>query len=487
MPIAEPKQVNPDVRTSAVVLLVAENDDLAAAHTTTLRRRGYAVLRAARTAEAAHVLAGEPQTAVVIAVLPLGGSVRTLVDELRKVDVGVPIVVVGRDEIVQTSGDAIDLGANDYVDNALVDPAALLSTVGVLAGTRQGDLQLRYLRTKDAPRGGGWTSIVGESEGLQRVVGILRQLCSRTLAGAAPTIFLGGETGTGKGFLAKCMHYSGPRRNRPFVDVNCAALPASLMEAELFGHERGSFTDAKTSRAGLFETADGGTLFLDEISAVALDLQAKLLTAIDEKRVRRIGARQSVPVDVQIVTATHEDLRKKVKAGNFREDLYHRLNVVNVRVPPLRDRGRDVVLLASRFLSELCAEYGMPPRTLDSAAERWMLSYPWPGNVRELRNQIERVVLLEPGPTVLPEHFQQQSAEQDRESVPASVRVATGAAGDLRVSLPREGVAFEALEREILRQALVLCSGNVSAAARFLSMTRQTLIYRMKKHGLSEH
>jgi DNA-binding NtrC family response regulator len=478
--VSDPQPTEQVARTKVIVL--ATDDRTATAVATTLDRRGYGVLRATSTMDAVHVLSREPSTAVVVAALPADGTARELLERLRDVDTGVPVVLVGHDDAVATSGDAIDLGAADYLENPLRDPTALLSTVGVLAGTRQVDRQLRYLRAKDAPRGGGWSSIVGESELLLRIVSTLKQICSRTSAGAAPTIFLAGETGTGKGFIAKSMHYCGPRRNRPFVDVNCAALPATLIEAELFGHERGSFTDAKTSRAGLFETADGGTLFLDEIGAIPHELQAKLLTAIDEKRVRRLGGRHSVPVDVQIVTATHEDLRRRVKEGAFREDLFHRLNVVTLRVPPLRERGRDVLLLAGRFLEEICREYGMPPREIEPAAERWMLEYSWPGNVRELRNQIERVVLLENGPTVRVEHLQALSSDKEANG-PASVRVA-GSGDRLRVSLPREGVSFEALEREVLRQALLVCDGNVSRAARFLSMTRQTLIYRMKKHGL---
>jgi DNA-binding NtrC family response regulator len=314
---------------------------------------------------------------------------------------------------------------------------------------------------------------------LRQVVSVLQQVCARAQRGATPTIFLGGETGTGKGFIAKCVHSNGVRKNRPFVEVNCAALPASLIEAELFGYERGSFTDAKTARSGLFETADGGTLFLDEIGTLALDLQSKLLTAIEEKRVRRIGARASASVDVQIIAATHADLRQKVKEGSFREDLFHRLNVVSVTIPALRQRGDDILLLADYFLELFCREYAMPRRRISPDAKEWMRAYNWPGNVRELRNQIERIVLLGDDEVVSANQFRSPS------DVPKSVRVQQRGS-EVRVTLPPAGVPLEELEREILKQALHQCEGNVSRAARFLSITRQTFIYRMKKHGLTD-
>jgi transcriptional regulator with PAS, ATPase and Fis domain len=323
-----------------------------------------------------------------------------------------------------------------------------------------------------------WQAIIGESPALARVVGMLKRVCARTSQGGTPTILLSGETGTGKGFVARCIHDSGARHGRPFVEINCAALPPALIESELFGYERGSFTDAKSARAGLFETADGGTLFLDEIGALPTDLQAKLLTAIEDKRVRRIGARQATSVDVQIISATHDDLARRVKELTFRPDLFHRLNVVAVTLPALRERGADVVTIGEAFLRSLCREYGIPPRTIADDARKWMMSYGWPGNVRELRNQIERIVLLENDDVVRAAHF----AAANRDST-VRISVPPGSTS-FRVSLPPGGVPLEALEREVLKEALASCDGNVSHAARYLSISRQTLIYRMKKFGL---
>ncbi|AKV03746.1 Response regulator of zinc sigma-54-dependent two-component system [Labilithrix luteola] len=465
--------------TRANILFIGESSETARELRSALAQRGYALSNAESGVEGIRKLAREASARVAVLLLPIADSTaRGFIDQLRAVDAGIPLIVVGKDGDVANAGDAFELGAAEYIEDALVDPPELLSAIGALLGTRTGDRQLQYLRAKERPDS-GWDSVLGESPAIHRVVATLRQVCARTQRGATPTIFLGGETGTGKGFVAKCIHYNGARRNRPFVEVNCAALPATLIEAELFGHERGSFTDAKTSRAGLFETADGGTLFLDEISSLPLDLQAKLLTAIEEKKVRRIGARRATAVDVQIIAATHQPLERLVRDGTFREDLFHRLNVVTVTIPPLRERGRDVLILARAFLTSYCREYGTPTRALTSQAERWMLDYRWPGNVRELRNQIERVVLLQNDDAVRPEHFTTSSSGSPTMNV-------EGSGDDVRIALPPTGVSLGALEREILRQALSQCDGNVSRAARFLSISRQTLIYRMKKYSLEE-
>lgn len=442
-----------------------------------LSRRGHPLLRASDVTTTL-ALAERPNVGLVVVVLPLPGvGSKQFFEQTRPIlDAKLPILVVGADDHTADAADALERGASEYVRDPSLVPADFLATVGGLLGARKVDRHLQYLRSKEAPKS-GWQAVVGESPALQRVVSMLRQVSLRTKGGATPIIFLSGETGTGKGFVAKCVHYTGVRQNRPFVDVNCAALPASLMEAELFGYERGSFTDAKAARAGLFETADTGTLFLDEIATVPLDLQAKLLTAIEERRVRRIGSRHDKSVDVQIIAATHVDLAEKVRLGQFREDLYHRLNIVSVTIPPLRERGKDVLLLAESFLQAFCREYAIPVKKLGNDAKEWMLTYSWPGNVRELRNQIERIVLLEDDEIVRASHF--------RASVDSSPQLVVTKSGTrLRLSLPPDGVNFADLEREVLREALARCQGNVSRAARFLSMSRQTLMYRMKKYAL---
>ena len=423
---------------------------------------------------------------LVVLALPIADSgACEMVGRVRRIDDAAEIVVVGRDGDVASPADARALGVRAVAADPLVEPAVFADVVRAALESRREKSAVRALAGAEvAPPGTGWSSVVGESPAIGRVLRLLQQVCRRTTSGCAPTILLYGETGTGKGFIARCVHYNGPRRGNPLVEVNCAALPATLMESELFGHERGSFTDAKASRGGLFEAADGGTLFLDEIGSVPLDVQAKLLTAIEEKRVRRIGGRSTVTIDVHIIAATHDDLKRKVEAGEFREDLYHRLNVVTLTMPPLRERGADVLLLASSFLTSLCDEYGMPPRRLSDDARAWLLDYRWPGNVRELRNQMERIVLLENDEVVRAEHFlslQRDEVEDDD----SQVTVAPGDQAGFKVTLPPRGVPLALLEREVIRAALARCAGNVSRAARHLSISRQTMIYRMKKHGLA--
>jgi len=431
----------------------------------------------ARLASRALELFRSQDIAAAIILLPLpDATAKPFVRALKEHDPSSTIILAGTDSDLKTPSDAFDLGAYDYLDDIAKDPSHVLAVLGGAIGSRRGDVQLRYLRQKDAPPA-GWSGLVGQSPQLQKVLSILRQVCHRTSTGGTPTILLAGETGTGKGFVAKCIHYNSARRNHAFIEVNCAALPPTLMEAELFGHERGAFTDAKTSRGGLFEAANAGTLFLDEIGTVPLDLQAKLLTAIEEKRVRRIGGHQSTHVDVQIIAATHENLEQRVKQGSFRSDLYHRLNVVAVELPALRERGGDAVVLAETFVASICREYAIPVRPLSPDARAWIAQYAWPGNVRELRNRIERVLLLENDDVIRAEHF-------GPAATPVSiVRVTQGSTG-INVTLPPGGVSFEELERAVLCAALAQCNGNVSRAARYLSLSRQTLIYRMKKHQL---
>jgi DNA-binding NtrC family response regulator len=317
--------------------------------------------------------------------------------------------------------------------------------------------------------------LIGESPGIVRVRSTLRRLAEN--AGAAPTVLFTGETGSGKGLVAKALHYAGARRRGPFVDVNCAAIPATLIEAELFGHARGTFTGASGEREGLFETAHRGTLFLDEIGAMPLPLQGTLLKALEDKRVRRLGDREGRPVDVQILAATHEDLDARTRDGSFRADLLHRLDVVRIDLPPLRTRGEDKLVLARAFLDAACASYGFAPRTFSSSAEAAIRSYPFPGNVRELKNVVERAVLLQGDEIVDVDHLGLPGNEP-------TIEVESDGESGIRVRLPSTSFSLEALEKAALLAALDKHEHNVSRAARYLRIGRQKLIYRMRKHGI---
>jgi transcriptional regulator with AAA-type ATPase domain/tetratricopeptide (TPR) repeat protein len=316
--------------------------------------------------------------------------------------------------------------------------------------------------------------VLGESPEIQAVREQIKQLLQRQFTGRRlPPILILGETGTGKGLVARAIHRAGPRAAGPFVDVNCAAIPETLVEAELFGFERGAFTDAKQAKAGLFQAAHRGTLFLDEVGLLPAGLQSKLLTAIEEQAVRRLGSTRSAPVDVWILAATSEDLKIAARTRRFREDLYHRLAVLTLWLPPLRERSRDILLLAEHFLVRACADYGLAPKALTPEARAALAAYSWPGNIRELSHVIERVTLLSDQPQV--------TAEMLGLSPPAQQAVAPAPIG--------EAVALEEVVDSVapdrLLEALRQTDWNISRAAALLGVSRNTLRYRMEKHGLS--
>ena len=318
--------------------------------------------------------------------------------------------------------------------------------------------------------------LVGESPGITAV----REQIARLVARAAevrrlPPVLVQGETGSGKGLVARALHRAGPRSGGPFVDVNCAAIPETLLEAEMFGFERGAFTDARQAKRGLFQTAHRGTLFLDEIGTLPQGLQAKLLTVLEERTVRRLGATQSEPVDVWIIAATNLDLLAATRAGRFREDLYHRLAVLTLTLPPLRERQRDILLLAEHFLARGCADYGIPAKTLAPDARKALVAYRWPGNVRELINTMERVALLTEVPVVT----------ADLLGLPdGGSSLATAAASADPAAPATLAAVVDSAERGHLQEALEATGWNVTRAAARLGISRNTIRYRIEKHGL---
>jgi DNA-binding NtrC family response regulator/tetratricopeptide (TPR) repeat protein len=310
--------------------------------------------------------------------------------------------------------------------------------------------------------------LIGESPPIRALRTHVRRLAALDGAGAPPAVLIRGETGTGKGLLARVLHDSGSRVAGPFVAQNAAAIPETLLEAELFGFEAGAFTDARRAKPGLFETAAGGSLFLDEIDALPLSLQGKLLTALDDRRIRRLGAVSERTLDVKLITATKEDLAGLVAAGRFRADLFHRLAVLVIDVPPLRTRDGDAVRLAGHFLAEVARAHRLTPRSLDASAERWIAGHPWPGNVRELAHLMERCALMSDAPVVdavLLDRFALAPSHPDGEP---STRVSGSPADDV----------------ESIRAALARTGGNVLAAARLLGLTRNALRYRLRRHGI---
>ena len=323
----------------------------------------------------------------------------------------------------------------------------------------------------------GFANLLGESPGLGEIRRRLDQLLAHARQGCRlPPFLLLGETGTGKGLVAQEIHASGPRATRPFVSVNCAAIPETLLEAELFGFERGAFTDARQSKRGLFQEAHEGTLFLDEVGLLPLAVQAKLLMAVSERTVRRLGSTRSEMVDVSLISATSVDLEEAVRAGAFRRDLYYRLAVLPIRLPPLRERGADILLLARHFLAGAAADYGVAAKTLLPDACARLMSHHWPGNIRELANLMERLVILS------------VESEIGARQLDGLAARASPPAGNGDAAMPATlHDSVDRFEREQLLAALARARGNLSEAARGLGISRSTLRYRIVRQGIELH
>jgi DNA-binding NtrC family response regulator len=297
-------------------------------------------------------------------------------------------------------------------------------------------------------------------------------VADRRVQGALAPILIQGETGTGKTTIARWIHRRGPRAARPLVEVNCSALPEALAESELFGHERGAFTDARTARMGLFEAADGGTLFLDELPSLPLPLQAKVLSAIEDHKIRRVGGNKMISVDVRLIAATNRDLKDSVAQGRFREDLLHRLDLYRVNIPSLRERGGDILKLAELFASRLCQRHRLPAKKVSPEGQRRLLSYHWPGNVRELAHEVEREIVF--GESEELEFHQFASALGI-----ASASKESESAGWLSKDFQFENFSLDAAINELIRLAMERSEGNVSAAARLLGVPRDFVRYRL--------
>jgi DNA-binding NtrC family response regulator len=370
---------------------------------------------------------------------------------------------------VGTAVEAMKLGAYDYLPKP-IDFENLAVTVRNALEASQLKRKVQLLSEKHLyPY--HFDRIVGVSRGIREVIALAR----RVARSEATTVLIQGESGTGKDLLAKAIHYESARAEEPFMDIACTAMPETLLESELFGHERGAFTDAKAQKKGLVEVAQGGTIFLDEIGDMSGGLQAKLLRVLEERSFRRVGGTRDVTVDVRVVAASNRDLRQAVDSGAFRKDLYYRLQVVTITIPPLRNRREDIPLLGRHFLEHLSREFKRQPPRLSPEAERLLVQYDWPGNVRELRNVIERALILEDTGDFLPGHL---PPEIGRPTTSPSARAPT-------FQLPETGVVLEEVERELVRQALELTQGNQTRAAHLLGLTRDELRYRAKKFGLN--
>ncbi len=384
---------------------------------------------------------------------------------------------------IQDAVEAIKLGAYDYL-NKPFDHENLLATISKALETTRLRREVKRLRSEQKHLY-GVENIIGRSPAMRDVFTMIRKVAEST----ATTVLIQGESGTGKDLVAKAIHFASDRADKPFMNITCSALPETLLESELFGHERGAFTDAKLQKRGLLELASGGTVFLDEIGDMGLALQAKVLRFLEEKTFKRVGGTRDIRVDVRIIAATNRDLEKAVRQSLFREDLYYRLKVIPIYLPSLKERKEDIPHLVSFFLDQFDREFKKSTHGVSREAAECMTRYDWPGNVRELRNVIERAMILENKPQLelsdLPREIVRFSAGES----PGSVRAenpapgAAGDGGDGDFTLPEGGVTLEDVERDLVRQALGRTQGNQTHAARLLNISRDALRYKMKKFG----
>ena len=408
-----------------------------------------------------------------------------LIKQVQEIDPQIKIVMLTGEGNLQVAVDAMKAGASDYLGK----PASLAELKVVLdktLGQAQMEKTLSVYQRRES-KGISLEAIIGESAPTAAVKTKVRQIldAEQQIKGSElPSILITGETGTGKELLARALHFDGVRKSKPFIEINCASLPNNLLESELFGHEKGAFTDAKESRVGLVEAADGGTLFLDEIGEIDLALQAKLLTLLEQKTVRRIGSVRERKVNIRIISATNQDLEKMVREGRFRSDLYFRLRVITLSTAPLRTTGQDILRIAEFYLQLHARYYGKKNLYFTPAAEQLLLAYTWPGNVRELRNTLEQTVLLANGLAIDVDQISISPNLVNGAGVIIERRnIAPGIAQKPQL-LERIGTDISDVNQDLLKKTLEITGWNVSKSAKLLGLTRDMMRYRIEKYGL---
>jgi two-component system, NtrC family, response regulator AtoC len=434
-----------------------------------LKKEGYSVQTAHDGQAGLEAIDAEPPDLLVLDLnMPRIDGLSVLA-KMHESEVDIPVIVLTAHGAIDTALEATKLGAREYLSKPF-DLKDLTHTIAKTLRAFRLENEVSYLRSQSKPAYG---QIIGESRSMHKVFSLLEKL--ENIDG--PTVLLLGDSGTGKDLVARSIHEKGVRKDGPFMEVDCASLPDQLIESELFGHERGAFTDAKSTKPGLFELARGGTIFLDEIGEMTIGTQSKLLRALENRRFKRVGGTRSIELCASVITATNSNLLQDVKEGRFREDLYFRLNVISITMPKLSDRTGDIPHLAKLFVANYNKRFRRNVSGISEAALKKLERYPWPGNVRELRNVIERAVILNTSEII---------TVNDLPEVVRSTRNRLSAHPTGGIELPEEGINLDDLEISLLTQAMARTKGNQSAASRLLGLTRYTLRYRLEKHGLSE-
>ncbi len=449
----------------AVILVVDDEPLQRGILKTILDSEGYETYTAASGKEALAI-ARKIHPEIVLTDLKMEGMDGIeLLEAIPKEPFEPSIIIITAHGTISSAVEAVRKGAFDYLTKPIDKDTLLLIIRRAVerASLLKENIHLqRELFDKFKIEG-----IIGKSAKMQKAIEVIKRIAPSTA-----TVLIRGESGTGKELIAKAIHYNSPRRIKPFTAINCAAIPDNLFESELFGYEPGAFTGAVSRKEGLFQITNGGTLFLDEIGDLSLPMQSKLLRTLQDKEIRRLGGKETIKVDVRIITATNKDLEKELARGNFRDDLYYRLKVVNIDLPPLRERTEDIPELANFFINKYNKEFGKRIKNIEPAALKILGEYHWPGNIRQLETVIERAVLMNDMGTIAARDIQ----DELRTGRPV---------GQLNYDIPDEGIDFEKLEKELIQKAMTKTGGIATKAAKLLGMSYKTFIYRLEKFNLS--
>jgi len=468
------------------ILIVDDDESMRWVMVKAIEKRGYEVYSLDSGEAAIEFLRSEPCSIVFMDIKMAGMSGLEALREIKKIHEGVYVIIMTAQNVMKNVIDAMKLGAFDYITKPfdLNEIYLLIEKIQGIESLKEEVHNLRSeLKRKYIPE--SLESIIGESKGMREVFKLIGRVADKDV-----TVLITGESGTGKELVAKVLHYNSRRISKPFVVINCAAIPETLLESELFGHEKGAFTDATALKIGKFQQADGGTIFLDEIGDMGLDLQAKLLRVLQDGEFYRVGGSKAIKIDVRVIAATNKNLEDAVRSGQFREDLYYRLNVINIHLPPLRERRGDIKLLIEHFLNKLPKELGTERKHISREAENLLIHYHWPGNIRELENVLKRAIVLTGMDTITPEHLPisiSQSAGQEKifleDLIEARLQMYSGklppeAEGDLYQ------VVIGQVEKSLIEKVMQKTDGNQIQAARILGINRNTLRKKIQELGV---
>lgn len=444
------------------ILIADDEKNMIWAMKKALKDEGYRILTASDGEEAVGtILKDDPDLILLDLRMPKLDGMDVL-KKIKENNIKSPVIMITAHGTMESAVDAMKLGAIDYISKPF-DIEELKLVIKKALNISNMQEQIEFLTEELNKRTD--KVIIGESEKIKRVLDIANRV-----AASNATVLITGESGTGKELIANAIHYSSNRKDGTYIKVNCGALPENLLESELFGHEKGAFTGAIARKPGRFELADGGTIFLDEVGELTPAIQVKLLRALQEKEFERVGGTETIKVDVRIIAATNRNLREMVENGQFREDLFYRLNVIPIELPPLRERKEDIPKLVDYFTDKYCIEMDRKKVSFDKDALDTLVNYQWKGNIRELENIIERIVILNPGDKVTKHMLPQEILYSSHDAA--------------TFTLPDEGINLEEVEKGLIEQALKKAENNQTQAARLLGITRHTLIYRMEKYDI---